>query len=321
MCNTGTEPLGDFNLLDNISPSTISCDTIDHSHNYSLPAPVKSTIDEDEACVSKKILKAIDNSTTDQNTALKLWLSLIDDRVDPSSNVVGITTQEIVIINDDFINMFDTGLTECVDNGVTGKNIVACDGGDIEAGYDLQDAVVTDSDNQYPDLAYTYINEKGEPVVTKPTEGQVCIQDNNTGYIWTQTRVNPNGRNGFNRNDPEFPSSAIGYDCGFVDGVDSKSWKYPSVQDLLSFWNAKKLKAAREFGLLVSNETGEVINDVDTGEPIVTPNSIIGDQYMRYWTDQSCGANRFFAVDFLSGEVHCQVNSTINSVIGVYKQP
>ena len=306
----------DFTLSD----SSNSCDLENGftSNNHTLDVDGLSS----EGCRTAELLSATANNDVNQNVAFQLILDgLSDDRIETSFNA----TQEIVIINDDFINMLDTGLTHCVDNGVTGKNIVACDGGDIETGYDLQDAVVTSSDNQYPDLAYTYINEKGEPVITKPTEGQVCIQDNNTGYIWTKTIVKSGSVNGFNWQDSDFPGSQYstidlsGYFCEFSNEDSGRTWRYPSVQDLLSFWSASKLKATREFGLLVSNVNGEVIVDADTGEPVVTPNSITGDQYMRYWTGQACGANHFFSVDFLSGEIHCQVNTTTNSVIGVYK--
>jgi hypothetical protein len=73
----------------------------------------------------------------------------------------------------------------------------------------------------------------------------------------------------------------------------------------------------REFDLLVSNETGESIEE--SGVTIQSATSITGDQNMRYWSKEAYGAG-YFTVVFLTGAVVCQLNTSIkNSATLVYK--
>ena len=257
---------------------------------------------------------------------LKLELTdLSDDRQDTGLSNIATSPQEIVIINDDFAindagvaNALDTGLDKCLENGLTAKNPTAC--GSVDTGYSLQDAEQT---TQYAKLAYTYINESGEPVVTKPTQGNVCIQDNNTGYIWTQTIVDPDGYNGFDWTDNDFPgrdgstTNIAIYKCGFSNEDPDRSWSYASVADLLTILDAQKLRTQRNLGLLVSDMDGNAIEE--SGAIIETATSITGDQNMRYWTYELCDVEKYFTVDFLTGEVSCEDQDLKRSVIGVYK--
>jgi hypothetical protein len=258
-------------------------------------------------CATQTLFQAVDNQVINQNTAFKINLlkedgSPINDvrldlnsNSDPSLENAVNKLQEIVIINDDFLNIdgvanvLDTGLTQCIDNGITAKNPISC------STDNLQDAKVTDgSDNpdQYKDLAYTYINENGDPVITKPTSDNLCIQDNNTGFIWNQTFPSPD--NGFAGN-ITYSSRAEGQ-CGFVEVAGGSSWGYPSVADLLNILDVSKLGMQREFDFKSS-----------------------GAQNMRYWSGESCGGSNYFAVDFLSGEVSCLEIAETSFGILVYK--
>ena len=60
------------------------------------------------SCVSTAVLMVEDNDVTDQNRALKIALSAFDVRINPGEENI---THERMIINEDVINLLDTGLT------------------------------------------------------------------------------------------------------------------------------------------------------------------------------------------------------------------
>jgi len=306
----GKATCDDITLLN----TTTSCNLVDgfSSEKHDLDVKTITT----SKCLSVELLNAAENTTSNQNTALALQMTnLTDDRVDPNAVDFTKDAQEIVIINDNFTNMLDTGLTQCIQNGLTGKWAVDCNLVDEDFG--LQDAATTNTIAQYPNLAYTYINASGEPVITKPDSGAVCVQDNNTGYIWSSTIVKSDSTNGFNREDGSYPnmteSTFTNYACGFVSG-DTGNWVHPTVEDLLTIWDAEKLKAPREFDFLVS---------LDNGNPVTASTAIDGTHFMRYWSSEGentiCANNEHLAVDFLNGQVACFNRNKESSVIMVYK--
>jgi len=89
------------------------------------------------------------------------------------------------------------------------------------------------------------------------------------------------------------------------------------VADLLTILDAQKLRTQRNLGLLVSDMDGNAIEE--SGAIIETATSITGDQNMRYWSGEACDTDKYFTVDFLTGEVSCEDQDLKRSVIGVYR--
>jgi hypothetical protein len=257
-------------------------------------------------CTDISLINITDDNDANQNKSFFAEFITSDARI-LGSNVVPI--QSLTILNDDLINVLDTGLDECVENGTTMLWDVPCTGenshvpdADHNPNYQYQDGAVTEF---YPELTYTYINESGKPVQELPTGtgSQICLQDNSTGLIWSESSELT-----------KFSDGATLNECGLA--ITGRTWQLPTVQELITIIDLdplSHLKPLHASNILALNKTG----------------SDFWQHKSRYWTKDSCFISTpseiagKWAVDFISGHVECIDTSTsgieTNFFIKVYK--
>lgn len=240
-----------------------------------------------------------------------------DERCDTDvANGNCIDPTDVIVQNNQLTNVLDTGATKCL-QGRDKRWADDCSTVD-KVDYQKQDAAQTTGEkNVYPDLAYTFVNGTGLPVPKKTTTGEVCVQDNNTGFIWSGTvRDSSNG----NKNIRAYTKVASlseyqDYDCGMADDA-GKSWQLPSVQELMTILDVEKLKMARELGIKFTNEGGEDVPGV--------PQFYFDEfsyNFANYWTSTNCDSgNGYFVLNFLNGELTCAANDEEHSIMMLYKQ-
>ncbi|MFY0642694.1 MAG: DUF1566 domain-containing protein [Bermanella sp.] len=246
-----------------------------------------------------------------------------DERCDITSTDSCIDSTDVIVQNNELTNVLDTGITQCLqgrDKRWAGDCTTVDDGtlvGPVD--YQKQDAAQTTGENNvYPALAYTYVNETGQPVAAKPDPDLVkaCVQDNNTGFIWSATVLDSSNGNKNIRAYTEAAglSERDNYDCDIADDA-GKSWQLPSVQELMTILDAEKLKTARELGIKFTNEVGE---DVSGSPQFYTD---LAYDSANYWTSTDCDTgNGYFVLNFLNGELTCAANDEAHSIMMVYKQ-
>ena len=227
---------------------------------------------------------------------------------------------DVVVLNNQLSNVLDTGLTQCLESGLDKRWAIDC--ASVSTGYEKQDAVQTDgtvSINQYPDLAYTFVNDAGQPVAERPDSGEVCVQDNNTGFIWSGTILEA-GENSRSYDVLTDIGERTDYDCNIADDAGaSLSWQLPSVQDLMSIMDIENLKKARDLGVRFTDIDTQ--SDVAEGDVIFYESGRVQVHSASYWTSTACAHNKYFTVNFLNGELSCSgtTGSDKHSIMMLYK--
>ena len=218
--------------------------------------------------------------------------------------------QVVTIINNDLINMLDTGLEECVYGPEIDKSNFSNDSSiDIPCvyrtndNYKYQDGYET---TYYPALAYTYITNNGNASPIKPdtaTDGvSLCFQDNATGFIWSSSSE----LSSFNE-----AGDVILADCDLAE--QGRDWALPSVQELMTIMNLNPMGSTKPL-----NSNDLAFNATNS------PSSNFASDYSRYWSSDSCVVGVItgqWTVDFISGHLSCNAttDSDTNYVIKVYK--
>ena len=241
-----------------------------------------------------------------------------DERCDITNTDSCIDSTDVIVQNNKLTNVLDTGATQCL-QGKNKRWAGDCNEVDDKTIFNIIDyrkqdaAQATGENNVYPNLAYTYVNSTGQPVPKKPTTGEVCVQDNNTGFIWSGT-VLDTGANTRIYQDLSGTTEFDDYDCGIINTVD-KSWQLPTVQELMTILDVEKLKTTRELGIKYTDTDGRNIE----GAP-----QFYFDEFLNhsasYWTSTSCETNKYFVLNFLTGELACAANDEEHSIMMVYKQ-
>jgi hypothetical protein len=220
---------------------------------------------------------------------------------------------DVVVLNNQLSTVLDTGLTQCLESGLDKRWAIDC--ASVSSGFEKQDAVQTDgTNNLYPDLAYTFVNGDGQPVAERPDSGEVCVQDNNTGFIWSGTVLDSGNSYANTRRYSAY--GAIGeradYDCN-LSGAGS--WQLPSVQDLMSIMDIENLKKTRDLGVRFTDSAGDDIAEVSVqfNADARRPN------FASYWTSTICENNSYFTLNFLNGELVCAHKNDNHSIMMLYK--
>jgi hypothetical protein len=158
---------------------------------------------------------------------------------------------------------------------------------------------------------------------------KLCVQDNNTGYIWSGTILEPSGNNGqpdsnvriySELNEPAERAERAVYECDIDDVGGGKSWQLPTVQDLMTIMDVEKLKTSRELGIMFTNSEGEDVQD--TVLFYVEGRRI---HSASYWTSSVCEkdasdvTSKLFTVNFLNGELACADKTSKHSIMMLYK--
>jgi hypothetical protein len=265
------------------------------------------------------------------NKWFNLEVTNIDERCDTGTASKNCTdATDVIVLNSKLSNVLDTGLTQCL-KGKDKRWAVDC--AQVENGseagtvdYRKQDAQQTDktiASDLYPDLAYTFVNGTGEPVPEEPTAGEVCVQDNNTGFIWSGTILDSSNSYKNIRTYTAIDSIAEkpDYDCYStteskgLNNADGKIWQLPSVQDLMTIMDIENLKTARDFGVRFTDLFGENLDENNVR--FYKSNDV--DDTARYWTSTGCGFSHYFILNFLNGELACAANTEEHSIMMVYK--
>ena len=232
---------------------------------------------------------------------------------------------DVVVLTTQLSNVLDTGLTQCLKSGLNERWSVDCDTVKNNSDYLFQDAAQThasNSNNIYPDLAYTYVSSAGLPVAAKPDSGEVCVQDNNTGFIWSGTILDSVNVDKNIRIYSDFGdiTERDNYDC---DLSGSATWQLPTVQDLMTIIDVEKLKTSRELSIRFTNSSQFDVNE----DEVEFKSGFGGDHSASYWTSDTCDSDddidtiEVFTLDFLSGELLCSGTTAAdkNSIMMLYK--
>ena len=323
---------GAGDVIDTVS--NLTCDDIDLPSDTSCQESIEGNIAQITSTLSKLDTEAIPQcsaatpSTTyneiplftlkaQEHAHANKWFEITDvtadERCAAGSCVATADSADVVLLNNQLTSILDSGLTKCLEHGLSSKWAVDC--ATVSIGYLKQDAAQTNretSANLYPDLAYTYVDENGLPVTSQPSSGEVCVQDNNTGFIWSGTILD-SGANTRVYSELADITDHEDYDCDLANGT--ATWQLPTVQDLLSIMDVEKLKASREFGIRFTDKDEA---DVD-GVPQFYK-TFESEHFARYWTSTTCGANSNYTLNFLSGELACSdKDSELSSIMAVYK--
>ena len=214
----------------------------------------------------------------------------------------------VVVFNNQLSNVLDTGLTQCLQSGLDKRWAVDCGAVDTYKKQDASQTAPSSTNNIYPDLTYTYVNGDGEPAATRPESGEVCVQDNNTGFIWSGTILN----GGVNIRVFDVLTDIgerTNYDCGLSGDA---TWQLPTVQDLMTIMDVEKLKATRDFGIRFTDNEGKNVDNVEFYVEF-------GFHTASYWTSKVCDIDKYYTVNFLNGEVECSAKTVEHSIMMLYK--
>lgn len=242
-------------------------------------------------CKTQAVYTIPDNSDY-QNKSFNVTLTNGDERCNDGNTCS--TGDFVTVINDDQLNLLDTGLTRCVKNGADKRWDVSCSNKNIGSDYEYQDAAETD---YYPELLYTYIDATGNPVSEKPADPEaMCFQDNVTGFIWSPSFDLAN-----------YPAASSENYCS----LDTNQWHVPTVQELFALIDLDPNSDNKP----IPSDSENTLNLKKTGDNFWEDTS-------RYWTSDDCDSqtNGKLTVDFISGHVECMASqSTTNYLIKVYK--
>jgi len=297
--DAGLTTNGNISFL-NDAAGAVACNAWSVERNLSLDGLSSG------ACTEATLATAVDNSATDPNAFFDLSVVTSDARYLGSDIING----TFVMINDDFINLLDTGLMECVESGLDKRWGVLCSGysESPKGAYLKQDAAETDF---YPDLIYTFVDSNGQPAVSKPSSGEVCVQDSATGLIWSASVESNTVADDFVIDYEGDDSPQDEWDCGLANEVDGRTWQLPTVQELVSIMDLNPVSAAKPLN------GNTVFGFKSTSTNFYTATS-------RYWSSDLCtittADDGAWTVDFITGHVACEAKtSEINSKMFVYK--
>ena len=290
----------DINLLSDDS-TTVSCDLTSMSVIRTINLDGKNTGE----CETLDLMTASTDSVADQNVWFDIAYTSEDDRCEGNC----LPNQSALISNSDLINTLDTGLKECVESGIDERWDTPCIDTDISptGDYLKQDAAETDF---YPDLTYTFIDTNSAEVVERPTSGEICVQDNSTGLIWSSAIESNTTSNDYTISYSGDDTTQTNWDCGILN-ADSKAWQLPTVQELISIMDLNPVSKSKPL-----NEN-RIFDFKKIGSDYYSANS-------RYWSSDLCTISASndgaWTVDFITGHVVCEnTSSETNAKMHVYK--
>jgi len=282
-------------------------------------------------CKSYGIVKTVGNNKVNPNKHLEFEVASNDSRL-----LSAPLHDYLVIVNDDYSSVTDTGLTNCMnksdfgDETDRGRRIVDCSLDYIIEDFVKQDAVMTDAarlidldesnnsqesdwgdhHSRYATLSYTEINAGGQ-LMTGPSDnglGQAsypegeCFHDNSTGLLWVTSDVS---------------ISDSDSKCGVI------GWKRPSLQQLTSLQIFEQMKV---------DDGGKPVPNIRRSNKYAEHDGITvaGETLKSYFksayrTSTSCidegfdgGGQGIWTLDFFNGITRCEPNSNLTEANGVY---
>jgi len=295
---------------------------LDASLNEILADDKKATIIEDFSLTSGQLAittNEINNSNTylthecavkslpitivsDTEIELNEWYGLAISSTEPywcSAANNNCLEQNLVILNDDSVDILDSGTQQCI---TSAGSLAALSTGNCTE-LSLQDTEV-----DYPNNEYSYINSQGAPLLTQMQGGNEvapsnydCISDNYSGLIWSSARLPFDGTHSLDgkswsgsilENTSTFENLFVA--DGFCDyPVATRKWQLPSVEQLLGVANYEELEADGNFTAGVfKNE--EIVNQ------------------SLYWSRDACDSDansstkEYWVVNFKTGAVNCR---------------
>jgi hypothetical protein len=175
----------------------------------------------------------------------------------------------IVIVNDDYVSLADTGVSKCLDisGSVTDTSDISCSSSSLQ-----------DVETHHEEGAYTFVNSLGEPVITgadgsdPALDDYQCIQDNYLGSLWDLNTLNTPS---------SFSNISIAPEYCKKIGDAENTWQLPTVADLINILN---------FNVLVDDGTNRFKNKGS------------------YWTREPCLADstKYWVVDMATGTTLCE---------------
>jgi hypothetical protein len=290
----------DLKLLDD-NLGAVNCDLTSMSVGRSISLDGKNTGE----CTTLDLITANTDSLADQNVWFDLGYASSDERCEGNC----LPNHSALILNNDLINTLDTGLDECVESGIDERWDVRCIGFSESPTVDYlkQDAVETDF---YPDLTYTFIDTNSAAVVERPASGEICVQDNSTGLIWSSAIESNAAANDYTINYSGDDSAQTSWDCGILN-ADSKTWQLPTVQELMSIMDLNPVSKSKPL-----NEN-RIFDFKKIGSNYYNANS-------RYWSSDLCSISApndgAWTVNFITGHFVCEnTGSETNAKMHVYK--
>jgi hypothetical protein len=286
-------------------------------------------------CIVKPVYTIYSDTTLAPNKHIQHTLAIASGETRSS----GFDTQQLTILNDDFTNIVDTGLTECVRLSRSVDDNCYSNNGTRNAFVSKQDAKITTGttiNKLYPTLAYTAVNDVADAAFTTLSstgngsaystsmayENAECFQDNNTGILWTN-RLHNSGTTG-EMDYSTVPAellAAITY-CG----QEPSAWVMPTVQDLYSVMDMSHLKVQSDKKTPTTTLRGTSQYQADTAiivnHPESKSSSFTNINKASYWSSDACtegATSGYWTVDFFTGLTRCEVDATTNFKIYVFK--
>jgi len=282
-----------------------------------------SSFDESECVVIPALYTVYSDEIPEANKHIQHKLTVAGSEV----RISGFDMQQLTIVNDDFNPITDTGLKHCVKGAANNeREIVDCD--DSNTFHLKQDTLATADSTTYTSLAYTQVDEKGDPAYTTYTadtytySNSECFQDNHTGIWWTGTISDPSDSNNKFTQSDDYTVFLPDTICG----QNKTNWQLPTVQDLMSVTIIKHAFAEsmttpksthRETSAYQAAMTHTVTFDDGT-------TTITYDKFYEsaYWTSDACssdGVTGYWTVDFFTAELACEDPANTNFKTLVYK--
>ena len=321
--NTTTNPADNTGY--NKTYSNAVCGNDPQIHDYACANTQSKTLalssfDNSECVVIPSLYSVYSDEIPEANKHIQHTLTV------PASEhrISGFSMQQLTIVNDDFNPVTDTGLKHCVEAVTSNqRDIVDCD--DSNSFHLKQDTLATADSTTYPGLAYTQVDETGDPAFTASDYTYVnseCFQDNHTGIWWTGTISDPSdSANKFSQVDDYtvFLPDAI---CG----QNKSNWQLPTVQDLMS---VTIVKHAFANNMTTPKSTHRETSAYQTAATQTVTfadgtTTITYDKFYKsaYWTSDACssdGVTGYWTVDFFTAELACEDAANTNFKSLVYK--
>ena len=294
---------------DALSTANIDCDdlslAVDETCNvataldtqiYSMESDLAITGIANGDCSDAILLAFSDGATQlrEKNEWFSFDVTTSDVRCD--GNCIDAT--DIVVQNDVTLAIQDTNAEGCISDGdlVPSTNNCVIDTSQADTPY--QDVDFTG----YNTLAYTFISDPDDAVdefvpsvlTTAPTTLPVCVQDNNTQFIWLRGEFE-NADDDVLKTYAEAETKIATVNvtetdlCG-MDVTGTPNWKIPSVQELMG---------------LVNIDTANIVDASTTFDNARTGTSITG-WSSKYWTSDVCDTDAHWAVDLLTAQLSCE---------------
>lgn len=298
----------ELNPNNNASVNNIECGDIVECTGGSALNSLSYSVDQNltnlsaNSCVEVNLFELSDGATPIHEA--NEWFSIQIDGDERCADDICLGPKNMVVQNDVILPILDTNAEACV----TGEWYFAAsdwhasvilkeessrcevypyiyDGSTEYTPY--QDVDVT----RYEELAYSLIQSLGYEYIpvsrdlgtNRDANTSTCVQDNNSSYIWQKHSKNLT----YSELASELTdlNSVTDPECGL--GIDAnKKWDIPTVQQLYGLMDIDNLNSEKVFDLPRSG-------------------SDISDWSSKFWTQDSCGDDEYWVVDFVTAEMAC----------------